>query len=809
MLMRIPPRRGTRAAGWMGWLALALVLAVVPAARTEAQGVTDELEELFGLTPEEPAEAPPEAPPEEAPAEALPTEAPPTEAPPIEAGPVAPPAPETEDEITATGYGDAGLPVTVAGARLQNDWRLLVHYFKLARFDLAREYGEKVLAANPEPRTVLALAESLSTGYSLLVKMVTVEDMGDVPARLLALADEGMRMKRTDKERIQANLLRLGENPRAYFYAMRELKYSGPYVVPYALAVLQAPSKTDLHPLVLRALEEIGRPVVLPLLASLDTDSAPLKEKIVRVLGRIGYAVALPHLKAVVENTSDGPAVKTAATDAIIQIADEAVLRVPAKTLYVELAEKYYYGRIIVADTRLATTDVFEWVEGTGLLYRAAPSKAVNEILAARACADALRADPEALAAVSLWVASLMQMEAELDGMTAREADPFLPDDMPTVDFFARAVGQQHLYKVLDRALRDRKPAVASRAGRALEDVANEEFLLLYGQADVGSPLVMALTYPDQRVRFSAAFALQAIRPTTPFTGAGKVVPVLTEALNLEAHKAILLVEAEPDNRNRLMSELKEAGWNVTAAANGNDAIRLARAMPRIDALIISSRIRNIAYADVISILRSDYQTAMTPIVALSWPDDPVKAAWLEERISYLAGVEPDVTVEALEGIIRELKQEAGSLVLDAEASRTASLKAARSLQAVAMASPVYSARRARGALMEALADRPDELTIAVLQALAEIPDGAITRAMANVAVDEARSKDVRVQALESLAQAARFIGNDLRPEQIDALQELAANPDDDLRNAAGEALGGLDLNASYGAELILKHGSS
>ena len=773
----VDARRGReRSSRWMLWLGVLAVLGLGCAGTVRAA-------EAAGA-PETPAEE--------------------TAAPPAGAETASTPAEEAE----ATGYGAAGLPVDVAPADLQQDWRLMVHYFKIARFDLAVQHAEKVLAASPEPATVLALAESPTTGYDLVIRMLQVDAMAEVAPKLLALAEEGARARKTDTARIQANLLRLDKGPRPYFLALKELRYSGPYVVPHALAILQDPGHKDLHPFVRRALVELGEPLVRPLVRALATPNATLKETLIGVLGEIGHPNALPALKAIVESPDAAKGAKGAASKAIVRIADESMLQVPAKQLYLDLANKYYYDKIPVADVNQPTTDVFGWVEGTGLLYRAAPSKAVNEILASRACSDALKVDPGALAAVALWVSSLMQMEAELDGQKAREADPFLPDDMPSVDFFARAVGQQHLYSVLDRALRDENTPVAVRACRALEDTANEEFLGLYAESKAGSPLVMALTYPDQRVRFASAFALSAIRPREPFTGAGKVIPTLSEALNLEAVKSILLVEPKDDNRNRLQAQLKEENWNVVTATTGNDAISKARAMARVDAVVISSKTQNVGHADVVSMLRSDYHTAMTPIVVLSWPDDPVKASWLEKRVRFIEAVDHNLEAAPLMEQITALKKEAGSLVLDEEAARATSLEAAEVLKDIAVASRVYSAKRARQSLLESLVNRPDALVVSVLGALAEIADGEITRAMADVAVNAERAKPVRVAALLNLARAARLVGNELTEQQITALQAMAGETDDDLRDAAGEALGALDLDASEGAKVILQHGA-
>ena len=231
--------------------------------------------------------------------------------------------------------------------------------------------------------------------------------------------------------------------------------------------------------------------------------------------------------------------------------------------------------------------------------------------------------------------------------------------------------------------------------------------------------------------------------------------------------------------------------------------------MPRIDAVVISSRTKDVTHGDVISLLRNDYQSAMTPILVLSWPDDPVKASWLESKIPYLKAVGQTIEADALAAEIEALKKAAGSMVLEAEAARATSLQAAEVLKAVAVSSQVYSATRARQSLIDGLTNRPDPLVIGVLGALAEIADGEIARAMVTVGVDAARSKPVRVAALQALARACRFVGNKLEAGQVAALQAMAAEKDDQLRDAAGEALGSLDLDAADGTKLILKHAAN
>jgi CheY-like chemotaxis protein len=762
------------------------------------------------VPPPPPTAAPPTAAPPTAvpPTAAPPIAAPPTAAPPIETTPGAVSVTPTAEQAAASGFGGAGLPVSVVPASQQQNWVMMVHYYRLARFDLAKAEAEKFLAGKPTPEAILALTESPSTGYDLIVKMVRIPDLADLAAQILTAADEGARLKRTDGNRINMNLMRLAEGPRSYFLAFKELEYSGEYTVPYALALMEDASKAALGRDIYRALVQIGKPVVLPLTRALATSNVKLREQIVMILGDIGYSYSTAALKALIEDPKQPDIIKAAATKAIQQYNDKEVMSTPAKMLYVDLAEKYLSGKVTVADPRRPTTDVFDWVPGKGLLYRPAPSAVVNDILAVRACYDALTIDPDALEAVSLWATSLMDMESKTAGKPARESDLFLPENMPPVEFFVEALGQQHLYRVLDRAMREQNSYITVRTCRALEKIANEDFLRLYeGPGNAGSPLVMCLTYPDQRVRYAAAFALVGIRPTKEFNGYKRVVPALVEALNLEARKSILLVEPESDNRNRLQARLKEGGWYVVTATNGNEALSLARSMLRIDAVMISSRTKDISHGQLITQLRGDYETALTPILVLSYPDDPIKASWLEAKIPYVKAVEPGAEPDALLPEIDALKKAAGSTTMDPDASRAASLRAAELLKEVARTSHVFAADHARVSLIEALTNRPDELVIAVADALAQIPDAEIELALAKVALDAGRTKPVRIAVLKALDRSARTFGNKLPDAQVTAIQAMADTGDDDLRVAVGEALGGLNLKASVASRLILKLG--
>ncbi|MDK1031153.1 MAG: HEAT repeat domain-containing protein, partial [Planctomycetia bacterium] len=720
------------------------------------------------------------------------------------------PAAESLDKRLQKGTGVAALPLAICSDEDQKTWRMFVHYFRLARFDLAADEGAKVLAVNLKPIVMLALAESRSTGYDTLVKMQTVKEMGDVPAKILKLVDEGMRQKRTDPERINKNLMRLANGPRAYHLGLKELKYSGPYVVSHALVILQDPAnKEKIWPEVIRALSQIGRPVVLPLVYALATESEGLKQTICDILGSIRYSYSLPALKAIMEDKTLSGVTHTAARDAMQRISgDPKILETPAKVLYLDLARRYYEGKISgISDSRSATTDVFGWVN-KGLTYKAVPTSIVGEVLSARACVDALRADPRALDAVTLWVSAQLQMKAKLPDKPVRESNPFAPKDMPDVEFFALAVGQQYLYEVLADAMKSENADVALQAIYALEKVSDEKYLRSYGQSGLVSPLAEALRYPDRRIRFAAAFAMAEVRPVEKFLGSEDVVPVLAEALNLQTGKAVLIAEPDSDNRNRIKSALEKAGYRVVGAVSGKEAIEQSEDMPRLDAVIVSSRTRKVNHGEVIHILRANPNTEITPVIVLSWPDDPIRGSELKAKYKYVEVIEADTQTEGIEKAIADLAKAVGSITFEAEKSAAYSLRAAKELKRIASSKSAYNARDARQVLLNSLSNRPEDLIIAAIEALAEIADPEITRAIAKVATHADTPLEVRLAALGSLTRAIRFAGNHLKAVTIEKLRTMTEEKDTKLRNAVATVLGALNLPPAEGAKILLKYGT-
>jgi len=710
----------------------------------------------------------------------------------------------------AQGKGVMGLSESEAPLDLQMDFQQMVHYWKIAKFDLARKFAQAVVQANPEPTLLLRLVEHPEVGYVLMSQMAGAEDteLAEVARRLLATTDEGIMIKRKDVDRMLEALKALDTNERSYQINLRKLQLSGEYAVPPALGLLAEASEAALHDDILRALKDIDRPVVYPLVVALETTDKDLKLKIIDLLGKLGYKMALPALKAQIESADQPEDVKKAAAAAMTAIDGPAALQKSAAQLYGELAEALYYNKITtVSDPKRPTTDVWGWSAETRLTYRPAPTEVVNEILAARCCELGLRASPDSPELVALWLSIQAQMNFELAMAGENAKNPWAPADVPTTEFFLRSAGQQYLNHVLDRALRDHRVEVADQAIRALSEVVNQDFLGTSSALKEGSPLIRALEYPNRRIRFNAAFAIVACMPRKPFFGSDRVVPVLAEAVNLETGRGVLIVDADENSRNALTGEFRKAGWNVSAAANGNDGVSLARTMPRIDSVVLATNVDNVAYTEVIQLLRTDFATALVPIVVVSGQDERVPFSFLKENVKYIDSVPAGSTAGDIMQKTTALLVEAGTVDLAPEQSKAVALRGAENLKLVAGSRLSFTADAARGALLVAAAGKNQELAIVAMEALIPLADDEIQQQLAEVALAEGAPKPIQIAALNAIAQTARHIGNKLTSASVTTLmKKIETETDNDIRDAVGTVLGALDLEAKLSSQLIREH---
>lgn len=708
--------------------------------------------------------------------------------------------------VTAASAQDA----QPAGQDVTGLWNDFIHYIRIGRADAALANGQALLDAQPDPRAVYQLSAKTGDIIRTLDRGQTLGEtqpgLADVVKALREMIEEGYRLESRDPEQIRQAIDMLDGTTRQYQLGLDRLKRSGEFAVPQLVARLgNAQTSEILRDRIVTVLPELGKEAVRPLSEALQSSNPVVRNITCRVLGRIGYWHAAPHLRAVLAKEDEVAEVKASAAAALQAVTgDPAAAAKPLAGYYYELGERYYgNAESLQPDTRYDVANVWYWQDDLGLTYKEAPTPIFMDVYTMRSARQTLDVDGSFEPAVSLWLAAYLRKEAHLP---AGATDPTRGAEQLAAAAYAKAAGAKYAQQVLARALRDRDVAVAVGVIPPLADIAGAKNLIRPVEGGA-NPLVEALTYPNRLVRFLAMQTLINANPQEPFNGSELVMQVAIEALRQTGKRTALLVEPDEQTRNTLKDSIRSVGYEVVDGANYAEAVEAARRGSGVDVLLLSSAMRGPALREAMAMVRSDPAYASLPVVVLAAEADVRGANQLARQdemtiVVETAGMGADAVKDALQAAAAKM---AGEQSLGEDAAAQWALRTAAGLEMLGETrNPVYKLALTEPALVDNLAAPRDELKIACAQALAVQSSGTAQRAIAALALSDA-ADPVRVAAFQAAAKCVRLIGNQLTEQQADAVVEFVqSTASQDLRDAASELLGSLDLPSEKIKGMIL-----
>jgi len=698
----------------------------------------------------------------------------------------------------------------------ENGW----HFAAIGRFKIADSSFKALIESNPDPVALLELARLNANRQAILTQLLSNNEVGASAKQFLELLDKGEQELQKDSNEIAANVSKLAGPDRMSYNAAQRLKASGEYAIPQLLQTLARADQKQLHPAIIQVLPEIGRPGLNPLCAALAMNDDVVKQVVIKALGQMKYAQALPYLAKTAADKNSSAAVVSLAKEAMTAIGRSAG---DASTLFVELAENYYDNLdSLKADARNEAANVWFLRDGK-LLYIPVPTAAFNDIMAMRCCEEALAADPNNSQAVALWLAGDFRREAKLgmdvesdqpDALAAKDATR--PEDFPRAIYFARAAGPKYNHMVLARAVKDRDAAVALGAISALRSTAGAPSLL--GAEELKQPLVQVLSFPSRQVRIKAALALGAALPQKDFAGSANVIPVLAEAINGAGRQAALVIDPDPDVANRFQAALGTAGYDCAVGSTIYAALEAGKKinLSAFDVIFLSTDVAQPDLAASVAELRKQFMTSATPIVVVVKSGERDKVAALRSfvgladvPVEIMEGGDPAAIQDQLTTRINRAAQALGMTSLNKDVSLELALAAADVLRGIGESNlKVFDFSKAVPALINGLSSKSETLRVKCAAVLALASGGDAQTAIANAALDAAHGPAERMAAFASLAESARRNGNQLGAG--DVVQELISftmsEKDLVMRAAASKALGALDLPSNKASEIIRSH---
>ena len=691
-------------------------------------------------------------------------------------------------------------------------WVDFNHYVRIARPDLASAAATTLLSRVKDDELLLLIETSEYKDWEQTIARASkIETLKTIAAQITTRVQEARVKRSREADRISSDITKLGEGERANLNAIERLRASGQFAAPALLSTLLDEGKKNLHPFVLAAMVSIGKPVVYPLATALPRLEPVPQTQIARVLAEIGYPRALPYLKQVIDNPKTEPEARKVAQAAYELIASNTGLptNVTAAELFLTLGTNLYtsgtrgdaiLGYDASADKGEGKGIVWSYTQGTGLIPIAVPTPIFADVLAMRAARTALELNPQLDSALSLWLTANYRRANRLP---AGATDPSYPSDALPPAFYGQMAGPLRLHDILTRALDDRDTSLALNAITALTATAGSDALL--NRQGTTQPLVRAISYPDRRIRFNAAFALANARPKAAFPGSHRVVPVLSEALRQgDLHYAIAIAKTK-EEANKLQAVAKDLGFQVYSGTSLDEVRPQVNAGPGVDLIIAA-----LPSGDVMELNRQaleDYKLSTVPILALSSQSDQIDLARTFANDSRIHSALATQESAKLKAAVEKSVADATGAAIPAEDGLKLASESLKILRELAVSgNGVYSVSDAQPALIEALlTDKRSDIAIAAAAVLSHMDSIDAQRALGDAALDATRTAEVRVALLNHLAHSSTLYGNRLNDLQLTKLLEIVKTSTGDLAITAARTHGSLTLPTSNVVQMITK----
>lgn len=684
------------------------------------------------------------------------------------------------------------------------DW---IHYSRINRLDLAKDYAQALLDSGLSDTDFVALIDDWAKKEvdfnAVIISSQKNPELEVLAGKLNLKYQAGKKATARNATDISRNIGLLTKSMREREFGRRNLITAGEYATPQLLQALLDKGDAIRQAEVRQVLVDMGKQAIIPLCTALGGLDPANQQVIVTLLGDAPtpYGTALPFLYELRESTKVAE-VKKATERAIVRIAGGVNDSMSVSQRFVGLANDYY------TESRSLTSFPDEDVQllwtfdtGIGLLPTAIATPVFHEAMSMRLSERALGHDKTNAEALALWLAS--NFSREIDSPAGYE-NPVYPKDRRDAMYYAVAAGATASDRVLIRALDDKDTPLARKALAAIEKTAGASGL--WASDSARKPLLEAIGYPNRRVQYEAALALGGAQPRTAFAGSDRVVPLLASAIRTASARYALIIADRPEDQPPMKKALEAKGFTVLPPATKIADIEQEIAnSPGIDLVItvLTGPLTESAIRDA----HSRPSLAATPVLSLVNPPGffDLEKKFAGDRGVKIArgGITPDEAGTAAEQL---LQSAVGDAVSENEAKEYKA-KALAVLRDLAVSgNTVLNVTDAAGPLTNALSDSTGPTKLAVAEVLSYVPTKSVQVALMDAAATA--TGEEQVSLLNRVADSAKRFGNQLDARHVATVVKLAmGSGSNEQATAAAALMGALKLPNSDLIPLILGGG--
>lgn len=573
-------------------------------------------------------------------------------------------------------------------------WKIVEFEVSVGKFEIAAEFLKILFDFNPTEKEFLDLEKRYTIQPFLQLRTVprwSRDEQVEAEARknaekLISSIEAALQKELGDPERIRKFIGRLTGETEEIAWAIKELRRSGAAAIPVIVDVLQSQPSDELRSAIFEYLPKLDPVTVPPLLAYLDVPDPDTRANVLTVLRKrndyVSLSAKLPtdatpalwHLYAPLPGNDATRPEATAMLRGIL--GSEPTKKAPSQEL-IRYAEKVYQHQANFGGAENLV--VWKW-DGKGIVGQSVPITLAEEHYGLRFAKWALEAEPTSLAAQNVFLSLALEKHFLRAGL-----DKPLAKTSPALYASLGTASPELLESLLERALRDEKPAIATGVLQVIAD-RGEKGLGANGPSKPSGEarygiLIKALNSSDRRISFAAAEALLRMPGAATHPFGPRVVEVLREAIRedkplseVPSKPRILLAKPDRAKSEEAAKLIRRSGFDVEVVHTGKDVFRKLNESAEYDLILLDNRLPYPPLPEILAQLRADARVGTLPLLLIASPDRHEENRLLEAiaRISD-AKYTSTGTIEAAAFQLKNF-QEQLSLLRDREIERMSRL---------------------------------------------------------------------------------------------------------------------------------------